>query len=112
MQSAKEIGLVPELAGPLASGEFGTATVRALTRTALAAKGTDLELTEGALLLLYTDGLIERRGESIDAGLARLASAVTGDEPDAVLRRVMSELVGSHRPGDDIAVLALRRSST
>ena len=29
----------------------------------------------GSLLLLYTDGLIERRGESLDVGLDRLAGA-------------------------------------
>lgn len=69
----------------------------------------DVELPPGTLLLFYTDGLIERRGEPIDAGLERLTAAVTSDEPDMVCRRVMRELVGNQRPGDDIAVLALRR---
>jgi serine phosphatase RsbU (regulator of sigma subunit) len=70
----------------------------------------EAELSQGALLLFYTDGLVERRGEPIDAGLARLVEAVTADPPDAVCRRVMSALVGNQRPGDDIAVLAMRRS--
>ena len=30
---------------------------------------------DGALLVLYTDGLIERRGESLDDGIARLGQA-------------------------------------
>ena len=45
-QSAREIGLVPELAGPLASGRIGVATIRVLTRTARAVKGTDLDLAQ------------------------------------------------------------------
>jgi hypothetical protein len=69
----------------------------------------ELELPPGGLLLFYTDGLVERRGEAIDVGLSRLTEAVTADAPDAVCRRVMSALVGNQRPGDDIAVLALRR---
>ena len=44
-QSAREIGHIPELAEPLASGRIGVATIRALTRTARAVKGTGLELT-------------------------------------------------------------------
>ncbi|MFF2960617.1 Scr1 family TA system antitoxin-like transcriptional regulator [Streptomyces sp. NPDC057963] len=35
--------------------------------------------TEGALLVLYTDGLIERRNEDIDTGLSRLAAALSAD---------------------------------
>lgn len=43
-QSAREIGHLPELAGPLSSGRIGPATIRALTRTAHAVKGTDRDL--------------------------------------------------------------------
>lgn len=71
----------------------------------------DVDLTPGSLLFLYTDGLIERRGESIDEGLARLTDAVTDDEPELVCRNVMAALVGNWRPSDDIAVLALRRTT-
>jgi phosphoserine phosphatase RsbU/P len=70
----------------------------------------DIELTPGALLLFFTDGLIERRDEPLDEGLARLRSVVTADTPDVVCRRVMAALVGSSRPNDDIAVMALRRT--
>jgi phosphoserine phosphatase RsbU/P len=72
---------------------------------------TVVDLPQGGLLLLYTDGLIERRGESIDEGLGRLTSVVTADEPDGVCRRVMASLIGMQTPLDDIAVLALRRRS-
>src|ERR1700761_6105714 len=45
-QSAREIGHLPELAGPLSSGRIGPATIRALTRTARAVKGTDRDLVK------------------------------------------------------------------
>ncbi|MFE6866396.1 SpoIIE family protein phosphatase [Kitasatospora sp. NPDC057692] len=70
------------------------------------------DLLPGETLLLYTDGLVERRGEDIDASLARLAAlrlpaAGPLDELlDAALRGL------GPRPGspaeDDIAVLAAR----
>ncbi|MDX3071191.1 PP2C family protein-serine/threonine phosphatase [Streptomyces sp. NPDC088354] len=65
----------------------------------------------GDALVLYTDGLIERRGEDIDVGLTRLTDALTaearlGAEPlaDAVLDRL-----GLSRGGaDDIALVTVR----
>jgi serine phosphatase RsbU (regulator of sigma subunit) len=53
---------------------------------------------EGSLLVLYTDGLVERRGEHLDLGLGRLADAalrhtdpgvITGDAADALLREML-----------------------
>jgi serine phosphatase RsbU (regulator of sigma subunit) len=62
-----------------------------------------------ALLLAYTDGLIERRGETLDDGLERLRVAgSTNHRPlEAVVDHILSELLpdGTH---DDVAVLALR----
>jgi serine phosphatase RsbU (regulator of sigma subunit) len=72
---------------------------------------TSFCLEPGATLFCFTDGLVERRGESIDAGLARLVSTLS----DAVARPVgdlVAHAVGSLRSqtaGDDIAALALRR---
>jgi phosphoserine phosphatase RsbU/P len=63
----------------------------------------------GATLVLYTDGLIERRGESLTARLRQLCRIVNADAPDLVCRRIMSRLVGSVPPEDDIALLAARR---
>src|SRR5262249_55176724 len=43
-------------------------------------------LADGDTLVLYTDGLVERRRESIDAGLERLTVALQADpSPDALL---------------------------
>lgn len=41
VESARELGRLPELAGPLVSGRLGASTIRALTRTACAVKKID-----------------------------------------------------------------------
>ncbi|MEV6596244.1 GAF domain-containing SpoIIE family protein phosphatase [Actinoplanes sp. NPDC051346] len=71
---------------------------------------TAVDLPEGALLLFYTDGLVERRDEVIDVGIQALAGVVEPDDPETVCRRIMSFL-GLERPTDDVAVLALRRTA-
>jgi phosphoserine phosphatase RsbU/P len=64
----------------------------------------------GSLLLLYTDGLIERRHEPLDFGLERLCAAIPdGGDANTVCRQVMLRLVGNTVPDDDIAVVAIRR---
>jgi serine phosphatase RsbU (regulator of sigma subunit) len=70
-----------------------------------------LPLTAGAVVVAYTDGLIERRGESLVEGFARLCGAVRAEHPQQVCFRIMETLVGRDPPRDDIAVLALRRSA-
>jgi serine phosphatase RsbU (regulator of sigma subunit) len=66
----------------------------------------------GSALLLYTDGLIERRGESIEVGFDRLRQVVRADRPSLVCGRVMGSVMQGHVPEDDIAVIALRRRAT
>jgi serine phosphatase RsbU (regulator of sigma subunit) len=70
---------------------------------------TTLEIPPGMLVCFYTDGLIERRDQSIDHGLARLCQAVTAEPPDAACAAVMAALVGSEPAHDDIALLMFRR---
>ncbi|MFI1581134.1 SpoIIE family protein phosphatase [Embleya sp. NPDC020630] len=63
-------------------------------------------------LLLYTDGLVERRGQDIDDSPARLAALrpPAGGTPDDLLEGVLLGLA-PHTGEDDIALLAARASS-
>jgi phosphoserine phosphatase RsbU/P len=65
-----------------------------------------------SVLVLYTDGLVERRGELIDEGIERLLSAVTADEPEAVCSAVARRLIGRDILRDDVAIIAARRVVT
>jgi serine phosphatase RsbU (regulator of sigma subunit)/integral membrane sensor domain MASE1/anti-sigma regulatory factor (Ser/Thr protein kinase) len=69
------------------------------------------DLEPGMTLLLYTDGLIERRGESLEVGLARLLEEVgqAGQEDlEALADRVLAALVDRDNLGDDVALVLLR----
>jgi putative methionine-R-sulfoxide reductase with GAF domain len=63
----------------------------------------------GALLFLYTDGLVERRGEPLDVGFERLRSVVAATSADGVCKRAIDVLFASTAPADDVAMLAMRR---
>ena len=67
-----------------------------------------LFLEPGDLLLLYSDGLIERRDRSLEEGLATLTVAAAGiSDPGRVIDAVLTAL-GSTDPEDDTCVVALR----
>lgn len=70
-----------------------------------------IQIRPGTLLCFYTDGLIERRDQSIDHGLTRLCQTVTAQPPDAACAAVMAAFVGSEPAHDDIALLMFRRPS-
>jgi phosphoserine phosphatase RsbU/P len=70
---------------------------------------TTVEIAPGTLVCFYTDGLIERRGETIDHSMARLCQAVKAEPPDAACAAVMAALVGNEAVHDDIALLMFRR---
>jgi serine phosphatase RsbU (regulator of sigma subunit) len=63
----------------------------------------------GSTLLCFTDGLVERRGESIDVGLQRLAAAASPprSSADALLTHILADL-NSSGSEDDVALLAFR----
>ncbi|HZC72662.1 MAG TPA: GAF domain-containing SpoIIE family protein phosphatase [Jatrophihabitans sp.] len=70
---------------------------------------TSVTLALGDVLLLYTDGLVERRDSTIDEGLQRLVDATTATHPEALCRVLMQRMIGGYVPSDDIALLAARR---
>jgi anti-sigma regulatory factor (Ser/Thr protein kinase)/putative methionine-R-sulfoxide reductase with GAF domain len=62
----------------------------------------------GSILFLFTDGLVETRGESIDVGLERLRVTATGKRGvEDLCRRIVDRMVPD-APGDDVAFLAAR----
>jgi PAS domain S-box-containing protein len=71
-------------------------------------------LAAGQGILLYTDGLVERRlDRSIDVGLTRLKAILDRAEARAPLKLVLAELQEAIAPDgrDDLCALALRRTS-
>jgi serine phosphatase RsbU (regulator of sigma subunit) len=62
----------------------------------------------GTTIVLYTDGLVERRGEPLDEGLSRLVEAARGlagsDEP---ARRLVENIASQSRIDDDVAVVVV-----
>ncbi len=73
---------------------------------------TSFSIPPGTALLAYTDGLVERRGEMLDEGLARLARAAA--ESQGPLDQLVSSVLDSLLEGnneDDVALLAFRWST-
>jgi hypothetical protein len=63
----------------------------------------------GTTIVLYTDGLVERRGESLDAGLAGLVEAAKAVAAEDDPARQLVERFSSERPvDDDVAVVVVR----
>ncbi len=65
----------------------------------------------GDTLVLYTDGLIERRDEDIDTGLARLTSALSrhrGLAPGELADTLLADLGVTRGARDDIALVVIR----
>lgn len=64
----------------------------------------------GDCLVLYTDGLVERRDENIDDGISRLTSAlasVTGEDAERVADEVLSRMGVLEGAADDIALVVI-----
>jgi serine phosphatase RsbU (regulator of sigma subunit)/CheY-like chemotaxis protein/anti-sigma regulatory factor (Ser/Thr protein kinase) len=85
---------------------------------------SELVLEPGATIVLYTDGLVERRGESIDEGITRLLDCLAresvatdregeaGGRPprsDELVERLTAALCDAGTSVDDIALLVVRR---
>jgi phosphoserine phosphatase RsbU/P len=94
-------GHEPQLLEPTTTPPLGVVTE-------LETHSSRWQLNEGSILVLYTDGLVERRGEVITDGLERLRAAVYNEHPERLCARIMDSMIGSYVPADDVALLALR----
>ena len=71
--------------------------------------GHDHVMLPGSTLVLYTDGLVERRSEGVDVGIARLAQALErhgSAQPESLYDSLMATMNGA--PDDDVALVVLR----
>jgi serine phosphatase RsbU (regulator of sigma subunit) len=70
---------------------------------------TEMTMAAGDVLIAYTDGLVERRGEILDVGLKRLETAVGRDSSclDDMLSGIVTEL-NEDTTTDDIALMGLK----
>lgn len=87
--------------------EGGRSTPLGVSNGDRPAAGAQLE--PGGLLLLYTDGLVERRDSGIQVGLERLARAAgqASRDPERFCDSVVREMLGGDGPADDVALLAI-----
>jgi PAS domain S-box-containing protein len=100
-RSAPHLLTDPAGHGPL----LGLAHTRAQART----EGTT-RIAPGSSLVLYTDGLVERRRESLDEGLDRLVAVAAACEdraPEAMASTLLAELAPAEAI-DDVAVVVVR----
>jgi serine phosphatase RsbU (regulator of sigma subunit) len=69
-----------------------------------------VQLPRLATVLLYSDGLIERRGESLDTGLQRLVDAfgkVKAEQPEEICDEIIEALLPEN-PSDDVVLLVVK----
>jgi len=73
----------------------------------------DLLLEPGAMLVMYTDGLVERRAEPLASGIDRLTAALVDaagtTDLELALEAVLEQCLDGYGRQDDICVLAVRR---
>jgi phosphoserine phosphatase RsbU/P len=95
-------GLAPALMDLPVGGPLGVAFD--IKRTS-----ATVELVDGATMMLYTDGLIERRREPLDESLERLRGFLRPAAPHTVCNDVLRTFVGAQPPSDDVAIVVIRR---
>jgi PAS domain S-box-containing protein len=97
--------------GPVATVLTGAGSVPLAVRTDTPRPQEYVVLSPGTTLMLFTDGLVERRTESIDDGIARVANVLIAEANspvDAVAERVLRELAPEGGYDDDVAIVVCR----
>jgi serine phosphatase RsbU (regulator of sigma subunit) len=77
-------------------------------------RNTAVPFPVNSVVLLYTDGLVERRNELVDVGLQRLIERVEGrvhPSMNELCDRVIKRLVSPESQDDDVAMIAARLRS-
>jgi len=90
--------------------EEGAGTVLAVVGRPSFVEGS-ATITPGTSVVLYTDGLVERRDEVVDEGLARLAAAAErhgGADPEKLADGVVADVLGDASLSDDVALVVVR----
>ncbi|WAZ19132.1 serine/threonine-protein phosphatase [Streptomyces cinnabarinus] len=75
---------------------------------------TEIPLTEGTLLALYTDGLVETPGADLAGAITRLAqhlAAADDQDLDLLIDHLLDKADTSGQRTDDIALLVLRHET-
>jgi len=69
-----------------------------------------IPIAPNSTLIAYTDGLVERRDEAIDAGMERLRQTVSAEAPsvDDLLTSIVDHFFAEQASDDDTAILAIR----
>lgn len=73
--------------------------------------GASLPVFPGDVLVLYTDGLVERRGTDIDTGIARAQAIIGGWEPATALDHhceALRDMLAPRPRTDDVCIIAVR----
>ena len=102
---------VIQIAGEIRFLERGRTTPLAALPEPIQCDEEEEPFPPGSVLVLYSDGLIERRGEQLDLGMARLRDVLRDApsvHPEALADRLLADLIGEIPQDDDVAVLCLR----
>lgn len=77
--------------------------------TGVRRRTTVLDVSPGTVLALFTDGLVERRGESMTDGLERLRRSLQAGSAEQRCATAIRTMLGGADPQDDVALLVVRR---
>jgi serine phosphatase RsbU (regulator of sigma subunit) len=73
----------------------------------------DFRFDTGDIVVMFSDGLVERRGETIDDGLKRLVDTVDQTRhmsPQAMCASILERMTDGYEPDDDIALLVIKHT--